>query len=32
MTRLWLIPMSYAIISIACGFGLPRLERAFLAS
>jgi uncharacterized membrane protein len=30
--RLWLIPMSYAVISIACGVGLPRLEHAYFAS
>ena len=30
--RLWLIPMSYAVVSIACGFGFPRIEYAFLAS
>src|ERR1700730_2040956 len=30
--RLWLIPMAYAITSIICGFGLPRLEHTYLAS
>lgn len=30
--RLWLTPMVYAVTSIACGFGLPRLEYAYLAS
>jgi uncharacterized membrane protein len=28
--RLWLIPMFYAVASAACGFALPRLERAYL--
>jgi uncharacterized membrane protein len=30
--RLWLIPMSYAVGSIVCGFGFPRIENAYLAS
>ena len=30
--RLWLIPMAYAIVSIVCGFGFPRIEYAYLAS
>ncbi len=30
--RLWLIPMSYAVVSIACGFGLPRIESAYFGS
>jgi hypothetical protein len=30
--RLSFIPMSYEIISIVCGFGLPQLKRAYLAS
>ena len=30
--RLWLIPMSYSIVSILCGFGFPRIENAYLAS
>jgi uncharacterized membrane protein len=30
--RLWLIPMGYAIASIVCGFGFPRIENAYLAS
>ena len=30
--HLWLIPMAYAIVSIVCGFGFPRIEYAYLAS
>ena len=30
--HLWLIPLSYAVISIVCGLGLPRLEDAYFAS
>jgi uncharacterized membrane protein len=30
--RLWLIPMLYAAASLICGFVLPRLEQAYLAS
>jgi uncharacterized membrane protein len=30
--RLWLIPMSYSIVSILCGFGFPRIENAYLTS
>ena len=29
--RLWLIPMWYAVGSIVCGFGFPRIENAYLA-
>jgi uncharacterized membrane protein len=28
--RLWLIPFIYAIVSIICGFGLPRIEHVYL--
>lgn len=28
--RLWLIPLSYVIVSTLCGFTLPRLEHAYL--
>jgi uncharacterized membrane protein len=28
----WLIPVSYAVISVVCGLGLPRLEDAYLGS
>src|SRR5262252_976483 len=30
--RLWLTPMVYAVVSIILGFGLPRLEHAYLTS
>src|SRR6516164_1493565 len=30
--QLWLIPLSYAVTSIVCGLGLPRLEDAYFAS
>ena len=30
--RLWLIPFTYAIGGTLCGFGLPRVERAYLAT
>ena len=28
--RLWLIPLAYVLVSTVCGFGLPRLEHAYL--
>jgi uncharacterized membrane protein len=28
--RLWLIPFAYALVSVFCGFGVPRFEHAYL--
>jgi len=30
--RLWFIPLTYAVLAAICGFTLPRLEHAYLAS
>ena len=29
---LWLVPMIYVGVSVACGLTLPRIEQAYLAS